>query len=321
MVSARFGPVIVALCLTFASSALAGVALADEAADEAAKSARDLFERGVESVKQESWTEAAAYFERSASFVPRQSTLYNLALCRHHLGDYAAALQAIDRLYSSGDPPDTTTREHAQKLRERALERVVVLDITVEPPEATITVDGMALPSAPGAAKKLYLPPGPHDVSVTALGRVPVRFSMEGKAGHSLARSVALAVAPDVMAPSPAPAPALPPNAVPVPSANSGVAAHWVLLGTGALLLAGAAVTGAVAWKADSDFVDACPSLLQCNPNDVDLKDRAASFARASDVLLGLGAATTGVGALLLWRAESSSGPVRAFGLSLHGTL
>jgi len=315
MVRTRFGRVLVALCLTVASTGLAGGALADEAAS----SARDLFERGVESVKQESWAEAAVYFERSASRVPRQSTLYNLALCRHHLGDYGAALQAIDELYASGDPPDTTTREHAQKLRERALERVVVLDMTVEPPEATITVDGAASPSAPGAARKLYLPPGPHDVSVTAPGRVPVRFSMEGKAGHSLARSVALAVTPHVMAPSPSPSP--PPNAVPVPSANSGVAAHWVLLGTGALLLAGAAVTGAVAWKADGDFVDACPSLNDCDPNDRYLADRAASFARASDVLLGLGAATTGVGAVLLWRAESSSSPVRAIGLSLHGTL
>jgi hypothetical protein len=87
------------------------------------------------------------------------------------------------------------------------------------------------------------------------------------------------------------------------------------------VLLASAAVTGAVAWKADNDFVEACPTLRGCDPADRALMDRARSFATASDVLLGLGLATTGVGAVLFWRAESSASRDRAIGVQLQGSL
>ena len=99
------------------------------------------------------------------------------------------------------------------------------------------------------------------------------------------------------------------------------MAPHWILLGAGSLLLAGAGVTGAIAWQADRDFVAACPTLDDCNPANAPLAERASTYATASDLLLGLGLATTGVGAVLFWRAESSASRDRAIGVQLHGSL
>jgi hypothetical protein len=283
-----------------------------------ARDARALFERGVESVQREAWEEAEGFFERSAGLVPRQSTLYNLALCRYRLERHVEALQTIDRLLSSTEPPEPGTRAHAEKLRERSLGRVVVLDVTVEPIEATIVVDGATLPRASTAVRTLYLPPGSHDVSVSSPGRVPVRLSVQGKPGQAFARSIALAVLP---AAEPATEPSAPRSPAAATPASTGVSAHWILLGAGSLLLASAAVTGAIAWKADSDFVEACPTLRECDPGDRALRDRARTFATTSDVLLGLGLATGGVGAVLLLRAESSGSRVGAIGVQLRGSL
>jgi hypothetical protein len=195
---------------------------------------------------------------------------------------------------------------------------VFSLEVTAEPPDATITVDGTAAAAARGA-RILYLAPGAHQVNVSAPGRVDARLTVAGDAGQSLVRSVALATSPPAAG---SPPPAVPERPLLAPAAaHPGIPAHWFVLGASAALLASAAVTGVLAWKADGEFLDACPAARDCPQSARPLEHRATTFALATDVLLGLGLVTGGVGAALYWTADSRTDSERAIGLRVHGTL
>lgn len=289
--------------------------------------ARDLFERGLEAARARQWADAEPLFERSAAIVPRASTLYNLALSRFRLERPEACIDAIDRLLGSNDESGATYREYAEELRRRALERVLVLELTVDPPEAVVFVDGVGRPGF-GSHRTLVTSPGSHRLDVSERTYSPVHISFSGAAGETSSQSVRLAGLPRADARSR--------NGVAVSETPHGPVkgvlaktsghyggpstASWILFATGSALLIGAAVTGAIAWKADEDFVDACPVPSQCPESARPLQAKARDFALACDVLLGAGLAAGGVGGVLWWSAgrPASNGP-SALGVRIQG--
>ncbi|MBS2015106.1 MAG: PEGA domain-containing protein [Deltaproteobacteria bacterium] len=147
-----------------AALALASPARADD--DEA----RAEFARGAELVKQAKWAEALGAFERSHAKRPHPVTLFDIAACERALGSYTRArrtlheAQALDAAGTHGNLPSATREDVAAFLGE--IEAVLVtVDVHLDPPSATISVDGRPLEiTAQGEVPTLtagLAPPGP----------------------------------------------------------------------------------------------------------------------------------------------------------------
>lgn len=135
------------LALAFvAALSLGSPARADVPRDEA----REQFATGAELVKAAKWSEALAAFERSFALVPHPVTLFNVGACERALGSYARARRTLlrarelDRAGTSGALPDSARSDIDAFLAEIAA-ILVTVDVILEPPEATIAVDGRPL--------------------------------------------------------------------------------------------------------------------------------------------------------------------------------
>ena len=153
-----------ALVLSFAM-AFAGTARAEPRDD-----AREQFAAGAELVKAAKWSEALGAFERSFALVPHPVTLFNIGACERALGSYARARRTLvrtrelDRAATSGTLPDSARSDVDAFLAEIAA-ILVTVDVHLDPPSATIAVDGRPLePTGEGARPTLtagLAAPGP----------------------------------------------------------------------------------------------------------------------------------------------------------------
>lgn len=152
--------------------------------------ARALFEQGVEHADQERWGEAVEYFRRSWALDERAVTAFNLAGAQLRLGRPIATLDALQdylRFAGGRDP----RREAARELSELALEAIVHVDLTLDPPHATLRIDGV-LAAGEGARRELRLDPGEHLLRVEADGHVARSVTLSLLDGERASRSIAL---------------------------------------------------------------------------------------------------------------------------------
>jgi len=125
---------------------IAPPAFADDAAD-----ARDLFRRGAELAKDSRWSAALSQFERSATLRPSAGTTYNVAICQRALGQYVLArrtfARALEQRANDTDLPDGTVAEIG-KLKTEIDALVATIDVTIEPADARLAIDGQPLEAA-----------------------------------------------------------------------------------------------------------------------------------------------------------------------------
>jgi hypothetical protein len=167
-----------ALLLSFAIALAAPPALAEDAIAEA----RESFKQGNALAKDGRWAEALASFERSAKLRPHSWTTYNIAVCERALGRYVRARRAFERTLAENkerggtEIPETTAAEVRGYLGE--IERILATaEVTLDPPSASITVDGQPLTElATSDSRPLLLagaePPGPGKPPPAASFRV-----------------------------------------------------------------------------------------------------------------------------------------------------
>jgi hypothetical protein len=139
--------------------------------------ARELFATGADLVKAAKWSEALSAFERSFALVPHPVTLFNIGACERALGSNARARRtltrtlALDREGSSGALPESARSDVAAFLAEIAA-ILVTVDVHLDPPSATIAVDGRPLEqTAAGAVPTLtagLAAPGPGQAPPSA---------------------------------------------------------------------------------------------------------------------------------------------------------
>ena len=128
--------------------------------------ARDLYKQGLAAVQDAQWAEALRAFEESLAIRPHSLTLYNIGACERALGRYAKAQATLERALelsrSEGNqlPPSVVTEAtgYIDEIR-RLLAHV---SLTIEPKDATLTVDGRPLEQR-GDSVKLTLVAGRRD--------------------------------------------------------------------------------------------------------------------------------------------------------------
>ena len=140
-----------AACVRTACAAAFVLALASSAqAAEPREEAREHFATGADLVKAAKWSEALAAFERSFALVPHPVTLFNIGACERALGSYARARRTLlrtrelDRAGTGGALPDSARSDVDAFLAEIAA-ILVTVDVHLDPPGATIAVDGRPL--------------------------------------------------------------------------------------------------------------------------------------------------------------------------------
>jgi hypothetical protein len=141
-------------------------ARADE--DPSVTRARQRFVEGAALVRKAQWAEALAAFEESAQKRPHPVTTFNIAACERALGRYTRARRLFElaRREPQGELPPSL-QEEARGLIAEIDHNLVQLEVTVDPPNASLLVDGRPAevkPDAPGIAVAGTLDPGPGAV-------------------------------------------------------------------------------------------------------------------------------------------------------------
>ena len=143
--------------------------------------ARSLFERGGQASDDGRWAEAADLYQRSLELMERPSTMFNLVGVLHRLGRYREGLE-VGAAYLRA--PSTAAEKEKRAEVERLLAdmqlAVGVLELTIVPRTAVLTLDGKRVSAAP-ERYELAVDPGRHQVAVSAPGYEPIerRFVMD----------------------------------------------------------------------------------------------------------------------------------------------
>jgi tetratricopeptide (TPR) repeat protein len=273
--------------------------------------ARKHYESGVEDYEAGRFKDAIDHFLEANRLMPSPALSFNIARAYEKLGDTAGAL-AFYRDYLRRDP-EAEDREEVSKivgdleqaLRQKGLQQVTVLST---PPHATVVLDGKPVGVTPWTGEIF---PGAHQLVLELKGYEEKSKTFNLTAHRSMDVSVELEPAP-VQEPSPQPQPR--PRTEPVSpaadaaadeGASGGVSAWtWLSFGVGAAALGGALGFELMRSSAESDAHDA--------RTQVDAQDRYDTMQihqTTARILLGVGAAATVVGGVLLYFDLSAGNP------------
>lgn len=139
--------------------------------------AQRLFGAGVDLADAERWGEAAEYFRRARAIVERPSIVCNLGVALHHVGEASAAVEALLRCQALAREDEVWGRanealvERTDQLLADLIPAMGHLTLTLEPPDAEVTIDG-ELAGGHGSPRTFDLDPGSHRVTVGAPGFV-----------------------------------------------------------------------------------------------------------------------------------------------------
>lgn len=273
---------------------------AEGSADE--REAKRTFEVGLQFLHEEQWDRAEEAFRRSLATVPRDSTKYDLAYVLFKRGHLRQSLSILKELVahdaSGGDP---RYREYATTLMPHVVGRLATLHLRTSIPGAALVVDGEIVQGV-GTERDVQLDPGHHVADVEAPGFASKHFAFSVAPGATVDRVAVFERT----------------ESLPVTdgrqrsteqAGNAPSSIHsfgpWVTIGLGGALLAGGAIVGLLARRADDDFVAACPTLRDCSPDLRDAQGRAETLGHVSDALLISGAVVASGG--IAWKLLAPS--------------
>jgi hypothetical protein len=319
-------PIGVAGIVAIASLLLPAVATADPASD-----AKDLFSQGRERRAQGDCASAAPLFRKASELYPAGlGSLRNLAECEEQLGHFASSRRAwldLKRALITEDAKKyegwTQDADAAAARLEPKLARLTI-DVnavgpdggTVDTKPIEVTLDGEPLATAL-LDTALERDPGRH---VTRAGgaRVhdPQQKAIDLVAGDSKRVALRVVVTPEHPDPNdvvPAAAPAGTSASTPTDASHDAPASRrssrrtlgWVAIGTGGVLLAGAAVSLAVRQSAIADVNGQCPNDTGCRPSLQSTASRGQTASVLFDVLGPLGLVGVGAGVALILTAPN----------------
>jgi hypothetical protein len=279
-----------------AAAALAGSARS--AAAQNAKAAADAaFEKGKRLMASGDAPGACAAFEESERLDPQLGTQYNLALCDEQVGRLTSAWVNFSEVAAKDarGPRKDDAGRHAKALQPRLARLTIVVH---EPaPGETVKVGALDLSVLAGTASPID--EGSYDVVAEAPGRVRWvgKLSVRGEG-----TTVTIEVPPleGTVA------------YVPVVHKSHRRAMTLALAATGAIAIGAGLAFGKQVYDLKSEAASACGGALSPCTGDPGkaqmLVDDARSWAIASDVAIGVGAACV-VGAVISWATAPKTPP------------
>ncbi len=188
---------LLAVALSTASSSAAppsapppvGAPSAQPADDPSLLAAREEFKKGIAFAKDTQWVEALGAFERADALHPNATITFNVAICHRALGSYTIARDKFNEAAAAPDPGGlpSSLKEEARGNVAQIESLLVHASVTLDPPDAQVSVDGRPLrqdgdifiagvlaPSAPRAMPRpsfeLVMGPGQHLITVSKPG-------------------------------------------------------------------------------------------------------------------------------------------------------
>jgi hypothetical protein len=113
--------------------------------DDTTTRGRNAYARGVELSKQEQWSDALAAFEEAAAARDAPLVQYNIVYCQRALGRYVAARKTTRRVLESTTGLDSAKVEDLKGYLAEFEKIIVRVDVTLDPIEAVLVVDGRPL--------------------------------------------------------------------------------------------------------------------------------------------------------------------------------
>lgn len=191
-----------------AQSPGAGVDAAADAAVEAGADmlrveARAHFDQGVELAARGEFEQALAQFEAAHRSSPNFAVLYNIGQAHIELGHPLLAIAALEHYLRQGALEISTERAEATRAQiAQQKAHVAELTLIIEPPGASIELDGQSVGQAPLLAP-LLVDPGVHWLSVRAEGNPPVTRQVTLARGERHRLELTAVIAPKVAATDP----------------------------------------------------------------------------------------------------------------------
>lgn len=128
------------------------------------------FRKGAELFDEGDYQAALIEFRRAYEIAPNFAVLYNIGQVYYLLQDYANALNTLERYLSEGDKSiQLARRRDVQKEIQKLQSRVASLDITVNVPDADVTIDDVTVGKSP-LAKPVVVNPGRHRIAISKAG-------------------------------------------------------------------------------------------------------------------------------------------------------
>jgi hypothetical protein len=153
-------------------------------------------DRGVKLFQDKNYVAAIVEFEAAYKVRPKASPLINISLCHKGMFNYPKAVAALEQaLAKHSDTMDPGDIKAAKDAIAEMRDLLAYVTNKVDPPNATVTVDGEELP--PNAlASPVPLGPGPHRIAAQAEGYAGAEQSVSVTSGEK-DRKVAIALKPD----------------------------------------------------------------------------------------------------------------------------
>ena len=258
----------------------------------AADDAEALFTQGNALVTAGRYAEACPKLAESERLEPALGTRFNLANCYEHLGRTATAQALFLDVARAAHAAGKFERERLAKERAAALRPPTLrLDVRASAPSLEIRLDDAVLTPATWSAERA-LDPGPHEVSATASGRSPWRWT------GALREGTTKVTVPELAPTAPAETPAAPPRA----SGDSRRSLALAIGGIGMAGLAVGAIAGAIALSSRSRAEDVCPEATyhfrcptEAGANDWSSAHTAGNIATVGFVVGGVSLAAAAV--------------------------
>ena len=289
----RYATTLVLCCCLFALPAQAdpGTTSTSPPVDAAAKddTARALFEQGVTLLGENRFDEALELFIQSYNLERQPVVLLNIGMCQKVLGELLAAHETLTRyLDEAGSSARGELADSARQALAEIEAATGTLALQVDPPEASVLIDGAPVGSAP-TTLPLRLLPGRHDVEVRAEGRMDYRQTVEVGAGEAVRLIARLLPAGEEPPVAVAPLPEDGPSGVEIGA--------WIGVGVAAAAGLGAVITGSLGLVARDDFVAG-------GATDATLRDDVVTLGFTTDALIGVAAAGAAT-ALILFLVDA----------------
>lgn len=132
-------------------------------------------------------------FEAAQKISPRSDMLFNIASTLDKLGLAVRAARSYrDYLSQAGVSAPPQALAHIQRRLARLLGQVGRIRLSIKPPVASVAIDGAAPLPLDEATHEFLVPPGPHDLLLSAAGYAPQRLALSVGAGEVLEQNITL---------------------------------------------------------------------------------------------------------------------------------